>query len=922
MSINSGSTIGQYRIDDLIGEGGFATVYKGYQPSLERPVAIKVLSDQLAHKPQFIERFRREAEATFSLKHPNIVEVFDFQEIDGTAFMVMEYVDGPSLRDVLMGKGAFDARTGEEDLTRFREEKDDTRLHEDEVELTVMKHLTRQYEPLPVGVVAQIAEHVCAALTYAHKRGVVHRDLKPDNVLISRDGRALLTDFGIARVQEESRLTRAGSTMGTWAYMSPEQFSKPNEVNSMTDIYSLGIMLYELLTGSVPFVGVDSTIVQKHLSEKPLKPRTLRGDIPVAMEKVVLKCLEKNPKKRFPTTEEVAQAILAKTKPISLTVLLGTGTEKGISTKEKGEAPELICPQCGYGFTLEGESVVCPACGTEIKRFLGEKEVNMRLQAALGFIESYHFDRGLSMDVKAFLYRKTVKPDLLPKYEEMVREWETSLEKGSVVPPTSWEEERPDKKKALATIKNLMDFVAMWESPALNEYVVELDERRERKKRVAGLEGRAFQLLGLYHSLRGSEGQTNEQMVSHYETASGWFERSKEALITGEPELAPAAGFSKQFTDVILQFPRIPQGEIPEIDIQPQLGPGIEADLVRYHDYEGLLVRIQEMLNHLKEEAHNTLDNVKDKIEEIKQCLVEFNKETKTEKDLHPKRIDQYKKKFESETTKLQTFLQVIRWIIMITPWVTGFIGLIIAGSNVAYPDAPAFGQMILALSMGILYVRIPNNSDKLTWWDASPIIAGVLGLVMTNFLLGTFCAIMGALGLWLAGSRWKSNHSNPIYFLFVMLSAGAPVIFIEVYPYTWLNPRILDPFPILPAALLGFVAGMIIGSVYRRQKQKLTRTRSRMEDTLSEAEAAHQNKLNRISSNRVENLIQFKSSTDKDIKTAVSTLKEAEIHAHRLSLRLLREKTTQELAQTDELRSYVAKLNRTRGQIIKVKKT
>ena len=919
MSLNPGSTLGQYRIDELIGEGGFATVYKGYQPSLERPVAIKVLSDQLSHKPNFVERFRREAEATFSLKHPNIVEVFDFQEIDSTAFMVMEYVDGPSLRDVLTGKGAFDIHSEEEEATRHREEIDGTRLHEDESDLTVMKNLTGHYEPIPVGVVAQIAEHVCAALTYAHKEGVVHRDLKPDNVLISRDGRALLTDFGIARVQEESRLTSTGSTMGTWAYMSPEQFSKPNEVNSLTDIYSLGIMLYELLTGSVPFVGGDSTVVQKHLSEKPLKPRTLRGDIPLSMEKVVLKCLEKKPEKRFPTTEGVAQAILAKTKPISLTVLLGTGTEKGISKKEKEGASELVCPQCGYGFSLEEKSVECPACGTKTNQALGKEEIHNRLRSAQGFMERYHFDLGLSMDVKAFLYRKTVKPDLIRKYEELVKEWKTSIKKGSVVPPTTWEEGRPDKKKTLATIKKLLDFVALWESPTLNEYVVELEERRERKKRAAGLEGRAFQLLGLYHSQRAAEGQTNEQMVSQYELARMWFEHAEQSLITGEPELAPATGFSRQFADVVLKFSRIPEGELPKIKVRPQVSPSVKADLVRYNKYKGVWLLIQEKLGNLREEANHTLDKVKDQIDLIKQRLAEIKSEVEAEQELYPKRIDELKQKYERKISKQQSVLRGTSWIMSIAPWVTGFMGLIIAGSNIAYLGFAAYGLLLLALSLGILYVRLPNNSDRMTRWDASVIIAGVVGLLLCNFLVGIFCAILGAFGLWLVGSRWqKIEHSNPVYILLVILFAGAPAIFIEVYPFTKLIPPGSDFFRFLPAAFLSFSAGVIIGSVYRRQKQKLDSIHSHLQDTLSEVEAAYQNKLNLINLDRIITLDQFTTSTEEDIKIVVSTLKEAEIYAHQLSLKLLRAKTPQELAQTKDLHSYLVRLNRARGHYIK----
>jgi serine/threonine protein kinase len=929
MSLNIGDTLGQYRIDAEIGGGGFATVYKGYQASFDRPVAIKVPLPQFLRNRSFVERFRREAEATFSLKHPNIVEVYDFQEMDGMSFMVMEYVDGASLRDVLIDKGAFDARTGEEDATRLREEEDATRLHEQgdgtrlhelDTDVAVMKNLTGKYEPLPVGIVAQIAKDVCAALTYAHEQGVFHRDLKPDNVLIAKDGRALLSDFGIARVQEESRLTRTGAAMGTLAYMSPEQFSKANEASSRTDIYSLGVMLYELLTGSVPFVGVDSEVLQKHLNEKPLRPRTVRGEIPVVMEEVVMKCLEKKPQDRFQTTEEVSNAILAETKPLPLTALFGSDTGTGGSTNEKERTFELICPQCGVGFSEKGETTRCPGCGEKNKRRAAEEEVEKRVLAGRQFIMKFKFPLGVEMPVKAYQYQTEVKPSLLREYDETLKIWAASLEKGSVVAPTMGEGEWPEGEKIITTIKKILDFKALWDSEALNEYVVKIGDKRERKKQMAGLEGRAYQLLGFLQSLGGARGQTNEEMISKYAAARGWFERSEKVLKDAEPELASVAGFSKQFTDVILQFPVDPRGALPKIEIQPDQAPGVKVDLGQCHEYEGVLDRIEGKINRLKGEAQTLLNKVKDQIDQITIHLEEYKKEVENQMDLHQKKSAQIKGKSANEISRLEKIIQISRWTILFLPWAAGLIGLIISGLKFDRSGLAAFGLMSLALSLGFLYVRLPGMLGKPTWWDASPIVAGILGLVLVNKIIGALVAVLGIIGLWLAGSRWgRIRHSNPFARIAVTLMAAIPAIYIQIYTYMNFIMPGSKPVFLLPEIIGGFFAGIIVGGVYRNRKPKLDSANDRLKANLSKEFTDHQMKIAEIDSRRLDSLNLFKTSSDKDISTVVAKLEEAELQASTLSLRFLRSKTPQELAKTDELRSYANELNSNRSLYIQV---
>jgi serine/threonine protein kinase len=258
----TGRQLGQYQVIEQIGRGGMAVVYKAYHPALERYVAVKVLPEELSRDSSFVERFQREARAAANLNHPNIVIVYDVGETNGAHFIVMEYVEGPSLTQVLKRQGALPPRRA-------------------------------------ASVVAQIG----SALDYAHSRGFVHRDIKPGNILITGDGTAKLTDFGIVKPSEGTRLTRTGSLLGTPAYMSPEQ-AKDDGIGSATDIYSLGIVTYELLSGGVPFSGQTVAVLHAHLHDPPDL-----SVLPSALQPVVGRALAKDPKARYPTAGAFAQAL-------------------------------------------------------------------------------------------------------------------------------------------------------------------------------------------------------------------------------------------------------------------------------------------------------------------------------------------------------------------------------------------------------------------------------------------------------------------------------------------------------------------------------------------------------------------------------------------------------------------------------------
>lgn len=254
----------RYEIHQRLARGGMAQVYLARDRTLDRPVAVKELAPEFATDPSFVERFRREAQAAANLSHPNIVGVFDWGTQDGTYFIVMEYIDGPSLSQVIRRDGPLHPRRA-----------------------------------------AEIGGEVAAALGFAHSRGVVHRDVKPGNVLLTATGQSKVTDFGIARAlsSPDDDLTQAGSVMGTATYFSPEQ-AQGLPVDPRSDLYSLGVVIYEMVTGRTPFSGdTPLAIAYRHVQDQPAPPSTIVPDIPVGLEAIIMKLLQKRPDDRYPTAE-------------------------------------------------------------------------------------------------------------------------------------------------------------------------------------------------------------------------------------------------------------------------------------------------------------------------------------------------------------------------------------------------------------------------------------------------------------------------------------------------------------------------------------------------------------------------------------------------------------------------------------------
>jgi len=294
----------RYEVGRLLGAGGMAEVFEGRDRLLARRVAIKVLQAQFVRDPSFLIRFKREAQAAASLSHPNIVGVYDTGTEDGTHFIVMEFVDGRTLKDVIRAEG-----------------------------------------PLYPERAAEICADVCGALIAAHARGLIHRDIKPGNVMLTPDGKVKVMDFGIARATTSETITQTAAVVGTAQYISPEQ-AQGQAVDYRSDLYSVGCCLFEMLTGTVPFTGATPVaIAYRHVREDPTPPRMLNPDVPAPLEAICLKAMAKLPDNRYQTAAEMHDDLqrFRNGQPVQATPLLDpAATTQAIQRGDGGADPTAM----------------------------------------------------------------------------------------------------------------------------------------------------------------------------------------------------------------------------------------------------------------------------------------------------------------------------------------------------------------------------------------------------------------------------------------------------------------------------------------------------------------------------------------------------------------------------------------------------
>ena len=330
MSALIGHKLGPYHILEMIGRGGMAAIYKAYQPSTDRLVAVKVLLDSRTDDPQVVRRFEHEAHVIAGLEHRNIVPVYDFGREGELLYLAMRYMRAGTVSDLL--------RRG----------------------------------PLTPADAACILNDVAAALDYAHQRDVIHRDIKPNNILVDAQGHSHLTDFGLAKVLNDSLdLTRSGASIGTPAYMAPEQVAD-EPISARTDIYALGVMLYEMITGVLPFSAESPMATAIMHLQHTLRPaREINPMIPIEVDAVIRRAMEKRPEKRFPTAGAMAQALAQAAGGASHpTAITGEGVHRS-------ELATLV------PFSMEGRTLYLTELAREVAETKGPEEVTPEVRRAL-----------------------------------------------------------------------------------------------------------------------------------------------------------------------------------------------------------------------------------------------------------------------------------------------------------------------------------------------------------------------------------------------------------------------------------------------------------------------------------------------------------------------------------------------------------
>lgn len=518
-----GQTLSErYRIDQEIGSGGQAVVCAGTDTDSGLIRALKLLPASFNTPPQVIERFKKESLLLTNLPaHDNVVAVFDGGYDAGLRafYTVIEFIDGGTLGDIIDADRASAPGPRDETELRPAAEDDATNVH-----VAARRKLCTP--ALAVAVVRRVAQ----GLAHAHAHQFVHRDVKPGNILIGRNGSVKLTDFGIAHIAADSGLTMTGTTIGTLHYMSPEQV-QGQDLDGRSDIYSLGVVLYESLVGHTPYARAERDLIAYHiLRTPPAPPTSVNAALSPALEAVVLRALAKSPAERFQTMAEFDAA---------LAELVSAGEVAGASAQEIAAAIDQVrgrvglsqmdvgdeadsnqrCNHCGAPLPAAWQSVLrnCPGCAEPLDRpaprptdwvrdLIRQGRARTNIHGKVGF------------ELAKYLYTEQLQAPTFQQWQQTAAQTETPLQAGTVVMPAP-APAPPSPDDLVAAARQLMAVADALTDAELTEYNFRLPERREVEALAAYARGQAYQLLARHHTLNGAPPQDSAAATRHYDNA-------------------------------------------------------------------------------------------------------------------------------------------------------------------------------------------------------------------------------------------------------------------------------------------------------------------------------------------------------------------------------------------------------------------
>lgn len=550
----------RYRLDAYIAGGGQANVWRvtDLQSGVAR--AAKLFEARLNTPSQDIERFRKESLLLANLKpHRNVVQVLDggFDNTLRAFYIIMELIDGVTLHDFIASRAKADAANDRAQAGRAAggngdEPPDDrTAIHttEDEEDATGVHAMPPLFDP-PMAVA--ITSQAALGLAHVHHYNIVHRDVKPGNILVGGDGVVKLTDFGIAQMTEDSRLTETDKAVGTLYYMSPEQILG-RKVDARTDIYSLGIVLYECLVGRTPFAQASRDMIPWHITNTiPIPPGQLNSEVPVSLETAVMTALAKAPDDRFRTMAQFEQDLTGLTnsgalpvvteEQISTGVLTIRGEERADGRDKPRETPDsgTRCGACGAPLPAGWQTSLtqCPGCAGPLQNTVARTS-----DKAIEFINQARARRQfppgkIAFDMAMFLYTMELQAPSFEQWKEKTDRAEPEIQKGTVaLPVPATEKSRETDQITMARgLMEVADFLTTPELIDLNKRLAELDEARAL---AAHARGKAYQLLSRHHTLQGSTAGKAEEAVKHYEDA-------RTALTLASDQYRLAADFWRQ----------------------------------------------------------------------------------------------------------------------------------------------------------------------------------------------------------------------------------------------------------------------------------------------------------------------------------------------------------------------------------------